>query len=385
MLSWYSHHFPPGEGRYSRLLLGVLFVLFMLGALFGQHATNLFALTPGLTLSNYYLWTFVTAGLYDNSFAMGLINICVYVAVAPMLERSWGGYTFLKFIGVTNLCIMVSIFFSMIACYAATEYEPCLFRAVCGFSGINAAFAVALKQRFGERSCVPGVKFVEMIKFKHLPMFLGCVSLFLWLTGRLGGKESPLIFFGTFFAWLYLRFFMRDCDSGMVGDLRPEFSLATFFPDVFGVRPIVDFAGTIVFQTMFRFGLFQETVKSNASLPTTAETSALNPSLSASNAALAGSDLYRTVDPTAERRRLLAIKAIDDKLAELARQPTHTISSNAPPSSSQHGQANASLEPTNHTISATPPHADANVALPSDEDIAKMEAALAEPVATTKV
>jgi hypothetical protein len=43
-----------------------------------------------------------------------------------MLERSWGGYTFLKFIGVTNLCIMWSIFFSMVACYAATEYEPCL-------------------------------------------------------------------------------------------------------------------------------------------------------------------------------------------------------------------------------------------------------------------
>ena len=68
----------------------------------------------------------MTAGLYENSFFMGLINICVYVAVAPMLERSWGGYSFIKFIGVVNLCVAVTVWLCMVACYAATEFEPCL-------------------------------------------------------------------------------------------------------------------------------------------------------------------------------------------------------------------------------------------------------------------
>lgn len=44
----------------SRMLLGVLSVLWALGMMFGQFADALFALTPGLTLSNYYLWTFVS-------------------------------------------------------------------------------------------------------------------------------------------------------------------------------------------------------------------------------------------------------------------------------------------------------------------------------------
>lgn len=108
------------------MLLGVLSVLWSLGMLFGPLADALFALTPGLTLSNYYLWTFVTAGLYENSFFMGLVNICVYVAVAPMLERSWGGYSFVKFIAVVNLAVAVTVWLCMVACYAATEFEPCL-------------------------------------------------------------------------------------------------------------------------------------------------------------------------------------------------------------------------------------------------------------------
>jgi hypothetical protein len=221
-------------------------------------------------------------------------------------------------------------------------------------------------------------------------MVLGWASLILWLTGRLGGKEAPLIFFGTFFAWLYLRFFMRDGESGVVGDLRPEFSLATFFPDVFGLRPLVEFAGTVVFQSLFRLGLFAETVKSNASLPTTAETAALNPSQSHANAALAGApgDLYRTVDPTAERRRLLAIKAIDDKLAELARQPNNNMMMY--PDMNLALNAGGGTQPTNG-VDGVSAGSQSNgngsltspVTLPSEEELATMEAALAPTSSTS--
>jgi hypothetical protein len=269
---------------------------------------------------------------------------------------------------------------------------------VCGFSGINAAFAVALKQRFGDRSCLPSVRYLDSIKFRHLPMFLGSVSLVLWLVGSLGGKEAPLIFFGTFFAWAYLRFVMYDIETGVVGDLRPEFSLATFFPDLFGVRPLVDFAGTVVFQTLFRFGLFGETVKSNATLPTSASSHSAHShsahSSSASSSSSTSSDLYRTVDPTAERRRLLAIKAIDDKLAELARQPTST-GMNYPTegfsaaASAAGGATSAGLNHSASPESSPVHHASTNghalsalhaaVALPSDEELAKLEASLAKP------
>jgi len=406
MRAWYDSALASDATRYSRALLGVLLVLWLLGQLFGRYATDLFALTPGYTLSNYYLWTFVTAGLYDNSFGVGLLNIAVYAAVAPMLERSWGGLSFVKFVAVTNLCVTVSIFFNMVACYAATEYEPCLYRAVCGFSGINAAFAVALKQKFGERPCVPGVRVLDLIKFKHLPMFLGAVSLLLWLVGRLGGKEAPLIFFGTFYAWVYLRFFLTDATTGVVGDLRPEFALATFFPDVAGVRPLVDFAASVVFTTLRSVGLFADVVRTNASLPSSNEDGSTATLLgggtgSISNAALSSaSDPYRSVaDPTAERRRLLAIRAIDEKLAELARQPQNplpfpgdasgSLVSAGPAAGvldsslpySPEGTVPAGTAAAGHLSPAEAASSAALVAaaLPSEEEMAQMEAALTQP------
>jgi len=313
---------PDASG--SRGVFASLFILWLLGQAFGQLAESCFAIVPGFMLSSYYLWTFMTAGAFDNSFSMGLINMIVFIAAAPALERIWGRYTFIKFLCVTNLCINVSIFFSMVACYAATAYEPCLFRAVCGFSGVNAALAVALKQKFGERPCIPGVHGLSIIKFKHLPMFLGWLSIFLWIFDRLSGKEAPLIFFGTFYSWMYLRFFLLDPNTGVTGDLRPEFAAISFVPPVPGFRPLVAFIATVMFQIVYRLGIIEDAVKSNTSLPTTqkneGETLLRSSGVGTDGTRQGADDPYRTVDPTAERRRLLAIKAIDEKLAQLSRE-----------------------------------------------------------------
>lgn len=403
---WYRSTLSSNDCRYTRALLGVLCILWILGILFGAHSTSVFALTPGLIFSNYRIWTFFTAGLFETSVSMGAINIGVYLLVAPMLERSWGSYSFAKFVAVSNLCSMVAIFFAMVACYAATEFEPCLFNPVCGFSGVNAGFAVALKQRFGEKSVVTGVRFVDALRFKHLPMLLGWLSLALWITGRLGGKEAPLVFLGTFFSWIYLRFFMWDAQTGVVGDLRPEFGAASFFPDwIPGVRGVVEAVGTVVFQALWSMGFFVEAVRTNASLPVTQPQpevlgagNAHGATLGGSSTAAGGTDPYRTPDPTSERRRLLAIKAIDDKLAELARQPNNNMighgyapDQHTPSQQTQQQQPlpmthDSALSP--EAAAASPSHAQAQVssalvdaALPSEEEMAQMEAALAKPAA----
>ena len=56
MRAWYDSTFVGDATRYSRALLGVLVVLWTLGMLFGRFATDLFALTPGYALGNYYVW-----------------------------------------------------------------------------------------------------------------------------------------------------------------------------------------------------------------------------------------------------------------------------------------------------------------------------------------
>jgi len=40
----------------------------------------------------------------------------------------------------------------------------------------------------------------------------------------------PFIVFGTYGAWIYLRYFQRKPEAGLKGDSSAEFAFATFFP-----------------------------------------------------------------------------------------------------------------------------------------------------------
>jgi hypothetical protein len=40
----------------------------------------------------------------------------------------------------------------------------------------------------------------------------------------------PFVVFGTYGAWIYLRYFQRKPEAGLKGDSSAEFAFATFFP-----------------------------------------------------------------------------------------------------------------------------------------------------------
>lgn len=45
------------------------------------------------------------------------------------------------------------------------------------------------------------------------------------------GAPQPFVLFGILVAWVYLRFYQREKAGGTVGDMSPEFSFASFFPE----------------------------------------------------------------------------------------------------------------------------------------------------------
>ena len=100
-----------------------------------------------------------------------------------------------------------------------------------------------------------------------------------------------------------------------MGDLRPDFSFASLFPDVLGVRGVVNLLSAVPFHALMRTGLFSSALKSHAGRAAAAVDA---DSASASLLPHLLGDGFRAVDPQAERRRQLAIKAIDDKLRQLA-------------------------------------------------------------------
>jgi hypothetical protein len=86
MRAWYDSTFVGDATRYSRALLGVLIVLWTLGMLFGRFATDLFALTPGYALGNYYVW-----GQKQSKQATGsCVRIRMLVADSPFVSVSAG-------------------------------------------------------------------------------------------------------------------------------------------------------------------------------------------------------------------------------------------------------------------------------------------------------
>ena len=302
--------------RVSRYTSAALFLLLLAGAAAPRHVSGVLGLVPGYTLSNYFLWTFLTAGLLHTSLTLGLLNLAAFMAVSPSLERVWGSRSLLVYMVLVDVCVYVLMFALLIGLYAVTESELFLFRSVCGFSGVNAAIAVALKQRWPDQPLIAhsALSALHTLRYEHLPFILCSTSLALWMAGWLG-VDVLLVALGTVISFLYLRFYSVDPDTGEVGDLRADFSFASLFPDVLGVRGAVNLLAAVPFHLLMRTGLFASALKSHAGRAA-ALSDQSDPAASLLST-LTG-EPFRAVDPQAERRRQLAIKAIDDKLRQLA-------------------------------------------------------------------
>jgi hypothetical protein len=149
----------------SRALLICLLVLWTIGMAVPSSA-DVLALVPAYTFSvRHYVWNLATAGLFETSFVMALLNIGVAAVVCPVLERLWGSQQFIRFVLIINVACNTAILLLTVLSYSATYNERFLFVRICGFSGVNAAFSVALKQRFAERPLL-NYSAVSFIKIK---------------------------------------------------------------------------------------------------------------------------------------------------------------------------------------------------------------------------
>jgi hypothetical protein len=50
--------------------------------------------------------------------------------------------------------------------------------------------------------------------------------------------QLPFLLFGTYFAWLYLRFFQQQPETSIKGDPSEDFKFSTFFPEL--LHPPID-------------------------------------------------------------------------------------------------------------------------------------------------
>ena len=305
------------------------------------------------------------------SVVQGVLHVLVLLCLCPVLERGVGSRPLLVLLLVVVVCVHLTLFACMVLLYALTEAEGFLFNVWCGASSMTAAVLVALKQRYPDSSVLPvsSAAFppLSRLQVQQLP-FLACwASVLLGLLGWVGAKEAPLMLLGVLYSFLYLRFYQRDPDTGAVGDMRSDMAFATLFPDVLGLRGVVNLLVTVPFHALMRAGCFSDAIRSAALLPPQSAVAA-PPSASDATALLVGAAAARAVDPQAERRRILAIKAIDEKLAQLAHnhsaqtaQQMHTLDDSGAAESSSASASQTSVDSLDQA------------SLPGEEELQRLE------------
>jgi hypothetical protein len=197
---------------------------------------------------------------------------------------------------------------------------------------LSAAFLVSLKQLVPEHT-VSLFNSLLRIRIKHFPALFVLANM---LSGPLLGTDTAtwLAMFGFLTGWLYLRFYriadIGDTESAtggvMKGDPSETFAFVSFFPDIFHpvLAPICD----SVFDALVQLKLC--TPFSDSAVETATENAASRsegglPSLM--NQSGGGKRAE------AERRRALALKALDQRLnaAALSRNANAPVASSEGP------------------------------------------------------
>ncbi|KAJ8084444.1 hypothetical protein PM082_003214 [Marasmius tenuissimus] len=239
-------------------------------------------------------WTFLTSVLLEPSI-LGLIFALITIPPSlGYLERIWGSVEILKFIIVTVVASNVIVFgFSWLE-YLATDSLPYLYSVYAGQMSLLIGVMVAFTQLIPEHQ----VQFMGIIKMrvKTLPMIYLGISTVLTILGY----QCPwiIIQFGWFVSWIYLRFYKKntsDTVGGMdtYGDRSETFSLLSWFPPF--VHPVLSILGNFVHKLATRLHLIptQGTDLENGGY----------------------SQLPTSSRAEAERRRAMALKALDQRLA----------------------------------------------------------------------
>ncbi|KJA25894.1 hypothetical protein HYPSUDRAFT_134134 [Hypholoma sublateritium FD-334 SS-4] len=259
----------------------------------------------------YAPWTLLTSAFVEPNIFEFIASIIFVPPSLKYLERLWGSVETLKFIVVSIVASNIIAFgFNWIEFIATRNADLFLYgMRYHGQMALQIAILVAFTQLIPEHQ----VQFLGVIKarVKSLPMAYLTLSTVLCFIGL----QCPwiIIQFGWFVGWIYLRFYKKNPNESVggvdsYGDRSETFSLISWFPP-FMHYPLT-LLGNFVYSLATRFHLIP----------------------------IAGPDVevgaYSQVPGTAraeaERRRAMALKALDQRVANNS-SPVGSSSTNSPP------------------------------------------------------
>jgi membrane associated rhomboid family serine protease len=328
----------------------------------------------------YYPWTLVTATFVEQNIFTVILNAATLFYGGKYLERAWGSREFGKFILVVTLIaniIMIptyllwaavtgsdvrgyALWFSpdddcTTSCAMPTDPVSTAFSLtqICGGVALQGSFLVALKQLVPEHT-VTIMKGLIKMRVKHFPAIFLLLNT---ISGIALGTDTALLlaWLGLLTSWTYLRFSKRQPDltgtstngMGIKGDASETFTFAGFFPDVIQT-PIATVADQIY---AFLVALKVLTPFSAEEIASSNEHSIARGQVGLPNLLNSGRGGLRGMGKReeAERRRQLALKALDQRL----QAATATAGNNPAATSFTPGQSSAGPSQTNAATVST--------------------------------
>ncbi|KAF9888340.1 hypothetical protein FE257_008773 [Aspergillus nanangensis] len=300
----------------------------------------------------FYPWTLLTATFVEQNIFTVLLNAATLFYGGKYLERAWSSREFAKFILaialIPNVVIVplyligagirgssangYALFFAQQDCtdscaFPTDSVYPSVTQ-ICGGFSIQASFLVAFKQLVPEHTVTIFKGLVKM-RVKHFP------ALFLLLntiSGVIFGTHvaAMLSWLGLLTSWTYLRFFKRQPDLtgtstdglGSKGDASETFAFACLFPDM--MQPPIAFISDQIYVLLVTLKIctpFSDEDIATGNEQALARGEAGLPSILNSTR---GRGIGKREE--AERRRALALKALDQRLqaAAVGRAPSHS-------------------------------------------------------------
>ena len=274
------------------------------------------ALVPAVSI--FYPWTFLTATFVEQNIVTLFIGGATLFFGGKYLERAWGSDEFAKVVAIAAVvpnvfAVPIYIVWAGLAGNTSRALTP-----IVGGVTLQAAFLVAFKQLVPEHT-VTIFRGVVKMRVKHFPAIFLLLNT---LSGLILGTDTAAIlaWLGLVTAWTYLRFYKRQPDlssSGtggaeLKGDASETFSFAMFFPDA--MQPPIAFACDQIYVLLVNLKIctpFSSEDIASGNQQAAARGEAGLPNL-LNNAARGGRGSGKREE--AERRRALALKALDQRL-----------------------------------------------------------------------
>ncbi|KAF9933020.1 hypothetical protein FBU30_006695 [Linnemannia zychae] len=259
---------------------------------------SLVALVP--VSAPYHIWTFATASFFERNIIMYVINTFILLGCGKYLERAWGSRELFKYLCITSVGTMLGIYFTCLFEYLVRSNDGLLYDTrAYGLTGVISGFLIGFKQLVPEHLITLGG--IVSIRVKSLPL-LFAIFMFFGAFVTHTQIELMMAIYGLFISWIYARFL--KVQDGIRGDRSETFSFASFFPEI--LQPSVKVVSSFFFGILVRLHICSPTGYGGSF-----QYDLENPQMAGMGHTFTQPGSLRA---EAERRRALALKALDMRL-----------------------------------------------------------------------